>query len=86
MINGPLGFDYADVRVPVPSFHGTSDTNVPIEENRDLVRRLPDAALTELGQRVRRRALGDNGAVAGMVVAQRDGASGDRDPRPVVFV
>lgn len=47
VINGPLGFDYADVRMPVCAFHGTSDTNVPIGAMRDLVRRLPDATLTE---------------------------------------
>ena len=47
VINGPLGFDLAEVHVPVRSFHGTHDTNVPIAGMRDLVSRLPDATLVE---------------------------------------
>jgi pimeloyl-ACP methyl ester carboxylesterase len=47
VMNGPLGFDLADVRVPVRAFHGTADANVPIDGMRDLVPRLPDATLVE---------------------------------------
>ena len=46
-INGPLGFTLGDVRVPVRAFHGSSDTNVPIEGARDLISRMPDATLVE---------------------------------------
>jgi pimeloyl-ACP methyl ester carboxylesterase len=45
--NGPLGFAFEDVRVPVRAFHGTADSNVPIDGTRDLVKRLPDASLVE---------------------------------------
>ena len=47
VINGPLGFAFADVRVPVRAYHGIADTNVPIDSARDLVKRLPDATLVE---------------------------------------
>ena len=47
VMNGPLGFRYDDLRVPVRAFHGDADTNVPIAGMRDLIGRLPDAELTE---------------------------------------
>lgn len=45
--NGPLGFGFDEVRVPVRAFHGILDSNVPIGGMHDLVSRLPDATLTE---------------------------------------
>ena len=44
---GPMGFSFEDVRAPIRLFHGRRDTNVSIDLARDLVRRLPDATLTE---------------------------------------
>ena len=46
-ILGPMGFTFEQVRVPITLFHGVRDTNVSIDLARDLVRRLPDATLTE---------------------------------------
>ena len=47
VVSGPLGFAFEDVQVPVRVFHGTADDGQPMELLRDLVKRLPDATLTE---------------------------------------
>ncbi len=42
-----MGFDVSNVKIPVHSFHGVRDRNVPIALVRAMLAHLPNATLTE---------------------------------------